>query len=121
MSTWDSMRRNHTTYTLFEVMGYGSIVAKCDEMQIIVTINGAYFNAFLYIGEGAWISVNNCWAPSWSNSGKSRGLYTEDESVRLVNIQEEAEGILEKIRNENNEDDEDIDSVVSEEMGDEEE
>ena len=45
------------TYSLFEVMDYGSVVAKDDDMQIILTINGAYYNGFMYVGEGQWHGV----------------------------------------------------------------
>lgn len=103
-----------TTYSLFELMDYGSIVAKDEDMQIILTINGAYYNGFMYVGDGAWISINDVWAPAWSQDEKSRGLYSDSNSVRLVNIQTEAEAILEKIRTIRDKEleDEDIDYVA---------
>lgn len=103
-----------TTYSLFELMDYGSIVAKCEDMQIILTINGAYYNGFMYVGEGEWISINDVWAPAWSQDEKSRGLYSDSNSVRLINIQDEAEAILEKIRTIRDKEleDEDIDYAV---------
>lgn len=108
--------QNTTTYSLFEVMEYGSIVAKDEDLQIILTINGAYYNGFMYVGGGLWISVNDIWAPSWSNSAKSKGLYTDDNSVRLINIQDEAEQILQRIRDKVNEElrDEDIEAIIDE-------
>jgi hypothetical protein len=92
-------------------MDYGSVVAKDEDMQIILTINGAYYNGFMYVGDGQWASLNNVWAPAWSQDAKSRGLYSELDSVRLINIMAEAEQIVERIRNESHED-EDIDDVV---------
>jgi hypothetical protein len=105
---------NEATYTIFELMDYGSIVAKDEELGIILTINGAYYNGFMYVGDGHWVSLNNVWAPAWSQDAKSRGLYSELDSVRLVNIMDEGEKIIEKIRGEISEEweDEDIDDVV---------
>jgi len=108
MSNW---YHRGNTYSLFEVMDYGSVVAKDEDMQIILTINGAYYNGFMYVGDGQWASLNNVWAPAWSQDAKSRGLYSELDSVRLINIMAEAEQIVERIRNESHED-EDIDDVV---------
>ena len=107
-----------TTYSLFELMDYGSIVAKCEDMQIILTINGAYYNGFMYVGEGQWISINDVWAPAWSQDEKSRGLYSDSNSVRLINIQTEAEAILEEIRTIRDKEleDEDIDYVAEKNM-----
>ena len=51
---------------------------------------------------------------AWSQDAKSRGLYSELDSVRLINIMAEAEKIVERIRAEDmvEADDEDIDDVV---------
>lgn len=104
--------RRGNTYTLFEVMDYGSVVAKDDDLQIILTINGAYYNGFMYVGDGQWASLNDVWAPAWSQDAKSRGLYSELDSVRLINIMAEAEQIIERLRTQDAEPDEDIDDVV---------
>lgn len=116
------MSRNYTNdydaMSIWQVMDYGSIVAHDEELGIIITVNGAYFNSFYTLGgQRGWRSLD-CYGPSWASDAKSNGLYSETDGVRLVNIMKEAEAIIERIRNQNAEPDEDIDAVVEEDMED---
>lgn len=116
------MSRNYTNdydaMSIWQVMDYGSIVAHDEELGIIITVNGAYFNSFYTLGgQRGWRSLD-CYGPSWASDAKSNGLYSETDGVRLVNIMDEAEAIIEHIRNQNAEPDEDIDAVVEENMED---
>ena len=104
--------------TIWQVMDYGSVVAHDEELGIIITVNGSYFNSFYTLGDQRGWRCLDCYGPSWANEAKSRGLYSETDAVRLVNITKEAEAIIERIRNQNAEPDEDIDAVVEENMED---
>ena len=114
------MSRNYThdrdAMSIWQVMDYGSVVAHDEDLGIIITVNGSLFNSFYTLGGQRGWRCLDCYGVSWNAYAKSNGLYSDTDAVRLVNIMDEAEAIIERIRNQNAEPDEDIDAVVEKDM-----
>lgn len=110
-------RKNGFSLSLWDVLEYGCVVAHDEDLGMVLTVNGAYFNLFYTDGEG--FRCVDCYATDFD----SRGLYDESDKARLVTIMSRARGIiddlLEEWHREEHGDDEDVDAVVSEAMGDE--
>lgn len=79
------------TNSIHEVLTYGSIVASDEELDILITVNGAYFNVWCCDYSGSYTNTD-CIA-----TGFEGGLYGQD----MVKVVERAEEILEDIRSKN--------------------
>ena len=51
--------------TIFEVLGYGPIVACDEELGLLVTVNGAYFNLWVKEGRNRPVSIEQ---DQWVNT-----------------------------------------------------
>jgi hypothetical protein len=71
------------------VMEYGYIVASHEDLDILITVNGAYYNIWCGDFNGNY-SNTDCRATGFDN-----GLYGQD----IVKVTEKAETILEEIIN----------------------
>lgn len=83
--------------SIHEVIEYGYIVATNEDLDILITVNGAYFNIWCGDYSGKYQNTD-CRATSFEN-----GLYGQD----MVKVVEKAEAILEEIVNGDPEEDED--------------
>ena len=82
---------------IHEVIEYGYIVAANEDLDILITVNGAYFNIWCGDYSGKYQNTD-CRATSFEN-----GLYGQD----MVKVVEKAEAIMEEIVNGDPEEDED--------------
>lgn len=74
---------------IHEVLEYGYIVASNEELDILITVNGAYYNIWAGDYSGNYTNTD-CRA-----TGFDGGLYGQD----IVKVTEKAEKILEEIVN----------------------
>ena len=81
---------------IHEVMGYGYIVASDEDLDILITVNGAYFNIWCGDYSGNYTNTD-CRATDFDG-----GLYGQD----MVKVTDKAEKILEEVLNEGNEEQE---------------
>ena len=82
---------------IHEVMEYGYIVASNEDLDILITVNGAYYN--IWAGNFAGDYTNtDCRA-----TGFDGGLYGQD----FVKVADKAKEILEEILSEGNEEEQD--------------
>lgn len=72
---------------IHEVMEYGYIVASDEELDILITVNGAYYNIWCGDYSGDYTNTD-CRA-----TGFDGGLYGQD----MVKVVEKAEAILKEI------------------------
>ena len=77
---------------IHEVMEYGYIVASSEELDILITVNGAYYNIWAGNYNGKYTNTD-CRATDFD------GLYGQD----MVKVTDKAQQILEEILNEDNE------------------
>jgi hypothetical protein len=75
--------------TLTDVLSYGPIVAHDEDYNILVTVNGSYFNIWVEWDESTWNNTD-CYATGFEN-----GLYGQD----MAKVIERAEEILESLLN----------------------
>lgn len=88
------------TNSIHEVITYGSIIASDEELDILITVNGAYFNIWCGDYSGKYTNTD-CIA-----TGFEDGLYGQD-MVKVVDRAEKIlEGILSESRDEEENDDE---------------
>lgn len=73
--------------SIHEVIEYGYIVATNEELDILITVNGAYFNIWCGDYYGKYQNTD-CRATDFDN-----GLYGQD----MVKVVERAEAILEEL------------------------
>ena len=73
--------------SIHEVIEYGYIVATNEELDILITVNGAYFNIWCGDYSGKYQNTD-CRATDFDN-----GLYGQD----MVKVVERAEAILEEL------------------------
>lgn len=81
---------------IHEVLEYGYIVASNEDLDLLITVNGAYFNIWCGDYNGNYTNTD-CRA-----TGFEGGLYGQD----IVKVAEKAEKILEEILSENDEEEE---------------
>ena len=81
---------------IHEVMEYGYIVASDEELDILVTVNGAYYNIWAGNYNGNYTNTD-CRA-----TGFDGGLYGQD----MVKVTDKAQQILEEVLSESNEEQE---------------
>jgi len=108
---------NFSTCDLWEVLTYGSIVADDEEHSLVVTVNGAYFNMFEYIGSGEYVCHDCMYADFGLDESASHGLYNRDETTQHLTIVERAEAWIKrwvKAQYDEEDDDEDIKEIVKE-------
>ena len=74
---------------IHEVLEYGYIVASDEDLDILITVNGAYFNIWCGDYSGSYTNTD-CRATSFDN-----GLYGED----MAKVADKAEKILEDVVN----------------------
>lgn len=74
---------------IHEVLEYGYVVASNEDIDILITVNGAYFNIWCGDFSGSYNNTD-CRATSFDN-----GLYGQD----MVKVVEKAEKILEDVVN----------------------
>lgn len=79
---------------IHEVLNYGSVVASNEYLDILITVNGAYFNIWCGDYSGKYQNTD-CRA-----TGFEGGLYGQD----MVKVVEKAEAILEEIVSDTEED-----------------
>lgn len=77
-----------STRSIHEVLEYGPIVANDEELDILITVNGAYYNIWCGNGEGFY---NNTDVRALNSGGQ--GLYGMD----IVKVMDKAKEILEEI------------------------
>lgn len=82
--------------SIHEVIEYGYIVATNEDLDILITVNGAYFNIWCGDFSGKYQNTD-CYATGFEN-----GLYGQD----MVKVVERAEAILEEILASDEEEDE---------------
>ncbi len=82
--------------SIHEVIEYGYIVATNEELDILITVNGAYFNIWCGDYSGKYQNTD-CRATDFDN-----GLYGQD----MVKVVERAEAILEELVSGEEEDEE---------------
>jgi hypothetical protein len=82
---------------IHEVLTYGSVVASNEDLDILITVNGAYYNIWCgdYLGN---YTNTDCRATDFDG-----GLYGQD----FVKVADKAQEILEEILSEGDEEDED--------------
>lgn len=73
--------------SIHEVLAYGSIVATNEDLDILITVNGAYFNIWCGDYNGKYKNTE-CYATGFEN-----GLCGQD----MAEVVERAEAILEEI------------------------
>jgi len=73
--------------SIHEVIEYGYIVATNEELDILITVNGAYYNIWCGDYSGKYQNTD-CRATDFAN-----GLYGQD----MVKVVERAEAILEEL------------------------
>lgn len=73
--------------TIHEVMEYGYVVASDSELDILITVNGAYFNIWRGDFDGHY-SNTDC-----KSTGFDKGLYGQD----MAKVIDKASDILEEI------------------------
>lgn len=78
---------------IHEVIEYGYIVASNGDLDLLITVNGAYFNIWAGNHAGSYTNTD-CRA-----TGFEGGLYGQD----IVKVAEKAEKILEEILGESDE------------------
>lgn len=83
-------------YSIHEVIEYGYIVANNEELDILITVNGAYYNIWCGDYSGKYQNTG-CRATDFDN-----GLYGQD----MVKVVERAEAILEELVSGEEEDEE---------------
>jgi hypothetical protein len=107
-------RSSDHTLTLWDVLEYGCVVAHDEDLGMLLTVNGAYFNLFSKAGER--YACIDCYATDFD----SHGLYDESDKSRLVVIMERGRKLIDDLLTEWNRDehgdDEDLDAVVEEAM-----
>ena len=81
---------------IHEVLTYGSVVASNEELDILITVNGDYFNIWCGDYNGNYTNTD-CRA-----TGFDGGLYGQD----IAKVTDKAQQILEEILSEDNEEDE---------------
>ena len=90
--------------SLHEVLGYGSIVAHDEELNILITVNGAYFNLWVPTGRnGEWSNVEAFDLESRVNNrtdGSWNGLYGIDMARVLTAADDLLRSILEEVSEE---------------------
>lgn len=72
--------------TLEEVVEYGPICAASDELGILITVNGAYLNAWVSCGDGSW-SNTEC-------RGRNQDLYNTTGAEMIDEAKEYLEELL---------------------------
>lgn len=82
---------------IHKVMEYGYIIASNDDLDILITVNGAYYNIWCGDYNGNYTNTD-CRA-----TGFNGGLYGQD----FVKVTDKAEEILEEILSEGDEENED--------------
>lgn len=82
---------------IHEVMEYGYIVASDEDLNILITVNGAYYNIWCGDYSGSYTNTD-CRATSFDG-----GLYDQD----FVKVTDKAKEILDEILSESDEEDED--------------
>jgi len=82
--------------SIHEVIEYGYIVATNEELDILITVNGAYYNIWCGDYSGKYQNTD-CIATGFDN-----GLYGQD----MVKVVERAEAILEELVSGEEEDEE---------------
>jgi hypothetical protein len=84
---------------IHEVLEYGSIVASNEELDLLITVNGAYFNLWVGGGYGEETDYTNTEAFDMSSRVEgadpqsSRGLYGLD----IVKVMDAAEALLAEV------------------------
>ena len=78
---------------IHEVMEYGYVIASDEDLDILITVNGAYFNIWCGDYSGQYTNTD-CRATSFDN-----GLYGQD----MVKVADNAQKILEEILSEGQE------------------
>jgi len=73
--------------SIHEVIKYGYIVATNEELDILITVNGAYYNIWCGDYSGKYRNTDCC------ATGFDNGLYGQD----MVKVVERAEAILEEM------------------------
>ena len=81
---------------IHEVLTYGSVVASNEEFDILVTVNGAYYNVWCGDYSGNYTNTE-CFA-----TGFDRGLYGQD----FAEVVDKAQSILDELLKENEEENE---------------
>lgn len=81
---------------IHEVMEYGYVVASDEDLDILITVNGAYFNIWCGDYSGQYTNTD-CRATSFEN-----GLYGQD----VVKVTDKAQKILEEVLSEGQEEEE---------------
>lgn len=81
---------------IHEVLTYGSVIASNEALDILITVNGAYFNIWCGDYSGNYTNTD-C-----QTTGFDGGLYGQD----FVKVTDKAQEILDEILNEGNEEDE---------------
>ena len=81
---------------IHEVLTYGSVVASDEDLDLLITVNGAYYNIWCGDYSGNYTNTD-CRA-----TGFEDGLYGQD----FVKVADKAQQILEEILNEGNEEQE---------------
>lgn len=76
--------------TVLEMLDYGPICAGSEEIEILITVNGAYLNAWVSCGDGSWENTD-CRA-------RNKDLYNTTGAEMI----DEAEKYLEDILNGDN-------------------
>lgn len=83
--------------SIHEVLTYGSVVASNEDLDILITVNGAYFNIWCGDYSGKYQNTD-CRSTGFGWAG----LYDQD----MVKVVDRAEAILEEIVNGDPEEDE---------------
>ena len=82
---------------LHMVLDYGAIVASDSECDLLITVNGSYFNLWVGNFEGRY-ECTDCMYGGFGGDQSSRGLYAKDESTQIVEIMYRAEAWRERIK-----------------------
>lgn len=94
---------------IHEIMEYGAIVANDEDYDLLISVNGAYFNVWAVTGSGDYTNTD-AFAVSGRVKGSdpqrgSNGLYGLD----YVDVVDAAEALMEEIITGSHEDDDDYD------------
>lgn len=79
--------------TIYEVLELGPIVAKSEEHNILITVNGSYFNVFCAESLDQWTCVDTYHFGSRMTPEADNGLYGQD----MTKIMDAAELLLEEV------------------------
>ena len=84
------MSRGNTTNSIYEVFEYGAIVYANEEYDVLITVNGAYYNWWNGDGNGGYV-CSDCLYGNFGSETSNAGLYALDETTQLLRILDRAE------------------------------